>query len=128
MGKSLINDILKPPPERNRFVAFISLLRRSNATDYYGSSPRSSGPETCITNPRNKTHPVRNSSLGAGGASVSVQEEAVNGNGKKSRTANDWIYIGIGGILVVLIAVGLIAATRGSTKIDPVEASEGGTR
>jgi HlyD family secretion protein len=46
------------------------------------------------------------------------QEEAVNGNGKKSHRKR-WIYIGIGLVVVLLIAGGLIAATRGSTKVDP---------
>jgi len=42
----------------------------------------------------------------------------VNGNGKKSRRKT-WIYIAIGAVVVLLIAGGLIAATRGSAKIDP---------
>jgi HlyD family secretion protein len=42
----------------------------------------------------------------------------VNGNGKKSHRTR-WIYIGVGIVVVLLIAGGLIAATRGGTKIDP---------
>ncbi len=42
----------------------------------------------------------------------------MNGNGKKSRRKT-WIYIAIGAVVVLLIAGGLIAATRGSAKIDP---------
>jgi HlyD family secretion protein len=42
----------------------------------------------------------------------------VNGNGKKKRS-KALIYGGIGLVLVLLIAGGLIAATRGGTKIDP---------
>jgi HlyD family secretion protein len=41
-----------------------------------------------------------------------------NGNGKKKRRKRI-IYGGIAAALVLLIAVGLIAATRGGTKIDP---------
>jgi HlyD family secretion protein len=41
-----------------------------------------------------------------------------NGNGKKKRRKR-LIYGGIAGALVLLITVGLIAATRGGTKIDP---------
>lgn len=40
----------------------------------------------------------------------------MNGNKKKRR---GWIYGGIAVVVVILIAVGLIAATSGSTKIDP---------
>jgi HlyD family secretion protein len=40
----------------------------------------------------------------------------VNGNKKKRR---GWIYAGVAVVVVILIAVGLIAATSGSTKIDP---------
>ncbi len=42
----------------------------------------------------------------------------MNGNGSKKRRKR-WIYGGIGLVLVLLIAGGLIAATRGGTKIDP---------
>jgi len=42
----------------------------------------------------------------------------VNGNGKKKKRRG-WIYGGIAVVVVILIAVGLIAATSGSTKIDP---------
>lgn len=42
----------------------------------------------------------------------------MNGNGKKSHRTR-WIYIGVGIVVVLLIAGGLIAATRGGTKIDP---------
>ena len=40
----------------------------------------------------------------------------MNGNKKKRR---GWIYGGVAVVVVILIAVGLIAATSGSTKIDP---------
>jgi HlyD family secretion protein len=40
----------------------------------------------------------------------------VNGHKKKRR---GWIYAGVAVVVVILIAVGLIAATSGSTKIDP---------
>lgn len=40
----------------------------------------------------------------------------MNGNKKKRR---GWIYAGIAVVVVILIAVGLIAATSSSTKIDP---------
>ena len=40
----------------------------------------------------------------------------MNGNKKKRR---GWIYAGVAVVVVILIAVGLIAATSGSTKIDP---------
>ncbi len=42
----------------------------------------------------------------------------MNGNGKKNHRKR-WIYIGIGLVVVLLIAGGLIAATRGNTKLDP---------
>jgi HlyD family secretion protein len=42
----------------------------------------------------------------------------VNGNGRKKRRKG-WIYGGIALGLVLVITVGLIAATRGGTKIDP---------
>ncbi|MGH9546948.1 MAG: efflux RND transporter periplasmic adaptor subunit [Terriglobales bacterium] len=42
----------------------------------------------------------------------------MNGNGSKKRRKR-WIYGGIGLVIVLLIAGGLIAATRGGTKIDP---------
>jgi HlyD family secretion protein len=44
----------------------------------------------------------------------------VNGNGKKKRRKG-LIYGGIGLGLVLLIAIGVIAATRGGTKIDPTK-------
>ncbi len=44
----------------------------------------------------------------------------MNGNGKKHR-GRKWLYIGIGLFVVLLIAGGLIAATRGGTKIDPTK-------
>jgi HlyD family secretion protein len=47
-----------------------------------------------------------------------VQEAVVNGNGKKNHRKR-WILIGIGVVIVLLIAVGVIAAARGTTKIDP---------
>ena len=48
-----------------------------------------------------------------------------NGNHKKKRRRL-FIYGGIGLAIVLLIAVGVFAATRGGTKIDPYEAGEGG--
>ena len=42
----------------------------------------------------------------------------MNGNKKKHR---GWIYAGIAVLIIVLIAVGLIAATSGGTKIDPTK-------
>jgi len=42
----------------------------------------------------------------------------VNGNGKKKRHRG-WIYGGIALALVLVIAIGLMAAMRGGTKIDP---------
>jgi HlyD family secretion protein len=43
----------------------------------------------------------------------------VNGNGSSKKRKKRLIYGGIGLVLVLLIAGGLIAATRGGTKIDP---------
>jgi len=43
----------------------------------------------------------------------------VNGNGSSKKRRKRLIYGGIGLVLVLLIAGGLIAATRGGTKIDP---------
>jgi HlyD family secretion protein len=42
----------------------------------------------------------------------------VNGNGKKKHRKG-WIYGGIALVLVLVIAIGLMAAMRGGTKIDP---------
>jgi HlyD family secretion protein len=42
----------------------------------------------------------------------------VNGNGKKKRR-NRWIWIVVGVVVVLGAVIGLIAATRGGTKIDP---------
>jgi len=42
----------------------------------------------------------------------------VNGNGKKSHRKR-WIFIGIGVAVVLLIAAAVIAAARGTTKVDP---------
>lgn len=42
----------------------------------------------------------------------------MNGNGKKSHRKR-WIFGGLGLVVVLLIALGLIAATRSSTKLDP---------
>ena len=47
----------------------------------------------------------------------------MNGNGKKSHRKR-WIFLGIGLLVVLLIAGVLIAATRGSTKIDPSKLSK----
>jgi HlyD family secretion protein len=47
-------------------------------------------------------------------------EADVNGNGKKKRRKG-LIYGGVGLGLVLLIALGVIAATRGGTKIDPTK-------
>jgi HlyD family secretion protein len=43
----------------------------------------------------------------------------VNGNGSKKKRRKLFIYGGIGLALVLLIAIGVFAATRGGTKIDP---------
>jgi HlyD family secretion protein len=43
----------------------------------------------------------------------------VNGNGSSKKRRKRLIYGGIGLVLVLLIAGGLIAATRGGNKIDP---------
>ncbi len=43
----------------------------------------------------------------------------MNGNGSSKKRRKRLIYGGIGLVLVLLIAGGLIAATRGGTKIDP---------
>jgi HlyD family secretion protein len=50
---------------------------------------------------------------------VFVQEADVNGNGSGKKRRKRMIYGGIGLGIVLLIAGGLIAATRGGTKIDP---------
>jgi HlyD family secretion protein len=50
---------------------------------------------------------------------LSIQEADVNGNGSSKKRRKRLIYGGIGLVLVLLIAGGLIAATRGGTKIDP---------
>ena len=42
----------------------------------------------------------------------------MNGNGKKSHRKR-WIFIGIGVAVVLLIAAAVIAAARGTTKVDP---------
>jgi HlyD family secretion protein len=47
------------------------------------------------------------------------QEADVNGNGGGKKRRKRLIYSGIGLLLVLVIAGGLIAATRGGTKIDP---------
>lgn len=44
----------------------------------------------------------------------------MNGNGKKKKRRG-WLYAGIAVVVVLLIAVGLIAATSGNTKIDPTK-------
>src|SRR6266481_6593520 len=50
----------------------------------------------------------------------SIQEVVVNGNGNnKKRRRKLFIYGGIGLAIVLLIAIGVFAATRGGTKIDP---------
>ena len=43
----------------------------------------------------------------------------MNGNGSSKKRRKRLIYGGIGLVLVLLIAGGLIAATHGGTKIDP---------
>jgi HlyD family secretion protein len=48
-----------------------------------------------------------------------LQEADVNGNGSSKKRRKRLIYGGIGLVIVLLIAGGLIAATRGGTKIDP---------
>jgi HlyD family secretion protein len=50
---------------------------------------------------------------------VVFQEADVNGNGGGKKRRKRLIYGGIGLLLVLVIAGGLIAATRGGTKIDP---------
>jgi HlyD family secretion protein len=50
---------------------------------------------------------------------LSIQEAEVNGNGSSKKRRKRLIYGGIGLVLVLLIAGGLIAATRSGTKIDP---------
>jgi HlyD family secretion protein len=50
---------------------------------------------------------------------LSIQEADVNGNGSSKKRRKRLIYGGIGLVLVLLIAGGLIAATRSGTKIDP---------
>jgi HlyD family secretion protein len=50
---------------------------------------------------------------------LSNQEADVNGKGSSKKRRKRLIYGGIGLVLVLLIAGGLIAATRGGTKIDP---------
>jgi HlyD family secretion protein len=50
---------------------------------------------------------------------LSIQEADVNGNGSSKKRRKRLIYGGIGLVIVLLIAGGLIAATRGGTKIDP---------
>jgi HlyD family secretion protein len=52
-------------------------------------------------------------------AGTTIQEADVNGNGSSKKRRKRLIYGGIGLVLVLLIAGGLIAATRGGTKIDP---------
>ena len=42
----------------------------------------------------------------------------MNGNGRKKRSRG-WIYLGVGLAIVLVIALGVIAATHGGTKIDP---------
>jgi HlyD family secretion protein len=48
-----------------------------------------------------------------------IQEADVNGNGNSKKRKKRLIYGGIGLVIVLLIAGGLIAATHGGTKIDP---------
>jgi len=49
-----------------------------------------------------------------------IQEAVVNGNGNhKKKRRKLFIYGGIGLAIVLLIAIGVFAATRGGTKIDP---------
>jgi hypothetical protein len=51
-----------------------------------------------------------------------IQEAVVNGNGShKKKRRKLFIYGGIGLAIVLLIAVGVFAATRGGTKIDPTK-------
>jgi HlyD family secretion protein len=50
---------------------------------------------------------------------LSIQEADVNGNGSSKKRRKRLIYGGVGLVIVLLIAGGLIAATRGGTKIDP---------
>jgi HlyD family secretion protein len=50
---------------------------------------------------------------------LSIQEADVNGNGSSKKRRKRLIYGCIGLVLVLLIAGGLIAATRSGTKIDP---------
>jgi HlyD family secretion protein len=50
---------------------------------------------------------------------LSIQEVDVNGNGSSKKRRKRLIYGGIGLVIVLLIAGGLIAATHGGTKIDP---------
>jgi HlyD family secretion protein len=50
---------------------------------------------------------------------LSIQEADVNGNGSSKKRRKRLIYGGIGLVIVLLIAGGLIAATHGGTKIDP---------
>jgi HlyD family secretion protein len=54
-------------------------------------------------------------------AGKQVQEADVNGNGNGKRRRKRLIYGGIGLVLVLLVAGGLIAATHGGTKIDPAK-------
>src|ERR1700691_6558500 len=54
--------------------------------------------------------------------SSSSQEAVVNGNGNnKKKRRKLFIYGGIGVAIVLLIAIGVFAATRGGTKIDPTK-------
>ena len=46
-----------------------------------------------------------------------------NGNHKKKRR-KVWIWSGVGVAIVLLIAGGVIAATRGGTKIDPIQTGQ----
>jgi HlyD family secretion protein len=54
-------------------------------------------------------------------AGKQVQEADVNGNANGKRRRKRLIYGGIGLVLVLLVAGGLIAATHGGTKIDPAK-------